>query len=165
MVRPGHLTPNQLVEVEPGIFLGVRAARAYRRAKAGFRRHGKVLTIVTKFAAYRDEDLQNKMADASRTPPGSKARKKYKLSSSSTVPVAYSPNGSHQDGRAFDFLLDGSDAYPSAEDRRIFKHYGWNFQFGPDDRNHVRHDNVHGVVPVTRAWCIKNHIWVKPAKK
>lgn len=160
----GHLTQSQLVEVEPGVFLATRQARAYRRVKAAFRARGKTFTPVNRFSAYRSESTQNGMADASRTSRGSAARAHYNLSSTSTVTVAYHPNGSHEDGRALDFLINGSSAYPNASDRALLAKHGWKFQFGTADQNHVRHNNVSSTLPVTRAWCIKNHIWVQPKK-
>lgn len=162
MATAGHLTNKQLVEVEPGVFLATRQARAYRRVKAAFRAKGKNFKPVNEFSGYRSEHVQNGMADASRSRQGSAARRKYELSATSTVPVSYHPNGSHEFGTALDFLIDGSSAYPSEADRKLLAKHGWKFQFGKHDQNHVKHDNIHSVTPVTRAWCIKNHIWVQP---
>lgn len=160
MASVGMLTKAALVEIEPGCFLSVRASRSYRKLKVAFKARGKTLTPVGEFACYRSAHLQNAMADASRTAKGSAARRRYNLSSTSTVSVAYHPNGSHEDGRTFDFLLNGSSAYPSLADRQVFAKYGWSFQFGSADPNHVRHNNLTGITPNTRAWCIKNGLYV-----
>lgn len=156
---PGEWPRSALVAIEKDTLIALPQARAYRRVKVAFQQVGKNLITVDKYSGYRSASLQNAMREASTSPPGSAARDKYNLSSSSTVPLAAHPNGSHEDGRCIDILINGSDD-PSPASIALLKKYGWIQQFGARDRNHFRHDGIHALIPVTRAWCIAHHLYV-----
>jgi hypothetical protein len=125
-----------------------------------FKAVGKNLILADKYSGYRSAWLQNAMHAASLTPVGSAERAKYALAPYSTVPVAAHPYGSHEDGRCMDVLINGSDN-PSAADIALLKQYGWYQQFGSNDRNHFRHDNIHAITGVTIQWCIDHGLYVR----
>lgn len=156
---PGELTAEELTQVEYKTWLATKPARAYRRARVAFAAVGKNLIIVDRFSAYRSAALQNAMRAASLTPVGSPEREYYKLASYSTVPLAAHPNGSHEDGRCMDVLINGSDN-PSQASIDLLKKYGWIQQFGSRDRNHFQHDLIHATTAVSRAWCIEHGLFL-----
>lgn len=157
---PGEFPASALVKVEAnGATLSKISTNAYRRVKGTFQSIGKNLTIVDDTSGYRNAATQNAMRAAGQSPPNSAARKKYNLSATSTISIAAHPNGTHEDGRCMDILIDGSDN-PSPSDIALLKKYGWIQQFGEADRNHFRHDGLHAIWPTTRAWCIRHHVYV-----
>ncbi len=133
-------------------FLAVKPARAWKRAIKALRKRYPDAKIYGRYAAYRPATVQNAMAAASRTPRGSAARAKFSLSSVSTVPVAYHPGGSHEDGYCFD--LGGAPITDWVLD--TLRAYGWTRQFGGSDPNHFRHDGrtATGIITTGRVYYV-----------
>jgi LysM repeat protein len=92
------------------------------------------------------------MAEASRSPAGSRARAYYELSSTSTVPVAYDPEGTHEHGDRFD--LGGAPINQWVLD--TLRQYGWTREFGPRDQNHFKHDGhtAVGILPSKKVYYV-----------
>jgi LysM repeat protein len=150
---PGKLKRSELTLIMgTDTFLGVKPARAWKRARAALRKKYPQADVYGRFAAYRTEEWQNAMANASRTPAGSAARKKYELSSTSTVPVAYHPNGTHEHGDRFD--LGGAPINSWVLD--TLRDFGWTREFGPRDPNHFKHDGhtANGVLPSSKVYYV-----------
>lgn len=133
-------------------YLATKPARAYKRAIKAVRKKYPDAKIYGRYAAYRSAALQNAMAAASRTPRGSAQRAKYSISSVSTVPVAYHPGGSHEDGFCFD--LGGAPINDWV--LSTLRAYGWTRQFGSSDPNHFRHDGktATGVIPSAKVYYV-----------
>lgn len=152
-MTPGMLKRSELTLIMGNdTFLAVKPARAWKRARAALRKRYPKADVYGRYAAYRSAEVQNAMADASRSPRGSAARAKYALSAVSAVPVAYHPNGTHEHGDRFD--LGGAPINDWVLD--TLRKYGWTREFGGSDPNHFKHDGktATGLLPSSKVYYV-----------
>ncbi len=158
MSAVGHLQASELVQVERGIYLARRQARAYRRVKVAFRQAGKDLEIIHPYGGYRSAAVQNGMSHAAGPHGTREERARYDMDPSLRVNVPPSPWGPHETGMAMDVLVNGTS--PGSASLALLGRYGWTRTFGLADRNHMHHNNRTAVVPVSRAWLKRNGLFI-----